>query len=132
MAADPIRDGSDPQVRVAAAYTHELFEEHARMVYGLCRALLRDPDDADDATQATFIAAYKSLLAGNRVREPGAWLATIARNECTARARARMREPLPLLDADLGHSEGPESELERQALVAELQQCDRDPAREAA
>ncbi len=123
MAVDPIRGGSDPQVRVAAAFTHELFEEHARMIYGLCRALLRDPDDADDATQSTFIAAYKSLLGGNQVREPAAWLATIARNECTARAQARMREPLPLLDADLGHSDGPESELERQALVADLQQA---------
>lgn len=123
MAADPIREGSDPQVRVAAAFTHELFEEHARMVYGLCRALLRDPDDADDATQATFVAAYQSLLGGSEVREPAAWLAAIARNECTTRAQARMREPLPLIEADLGHTGGPESELERQALVAELQQA---------
>ena len=123
MAVDPISDGGDPQVRVAAAYTHELFEAHARMVYGLCRALLRDPDDADDATQGTFIAAYRSLLGGNRVRDAGAWLATIARNECTARARARMREPLPLLETDLSHADGPEAELERQALVAELQQA---------
>jgi RNA polymerase sigma factor (sigma-70 family) len=103
--------------------TAELFEEHGRMVYGLCRALLRDPDDADDATQVTFISAYKSLLGGNQVREPAAWLATIARNECTARARARMREPLPLVDADLGHTQGPESELDRRAVVEELQQA---------
>ena len=123
MAVDPISDGGDPQVRVAATYTHELFEAHARMVYGLCRALLRDPDDADDATQATFTAAYRSLLGGNRVRDAGAWLATIARNECAARARARMREPLPLLETDLSHTDGPEAELERQALVAELQQA---------
>jgi len=27
----------------------ELFEQHERMAYELCRALLRDPDDADDA-----------------------------------------------------------------------------------
>ena len=93
------------------------------MVYGLCRTLLRDPDDADDATQSTFISAYRSLLGGSQVREPAAWLATIARNECAARAHARMREPLPLLDADLGHTQGPEAELERKAVVEELQQA---------
>jgi len=123
VAVDPIRGAGDPQTRVAGAQTAELFEEHSRMVYGLCRALLRDPDDADDATQATFISAYKSLLGGSEVREPAAWLSTIARNECTARAHTRMREPLPLMDADLGHTQGPEAELDRKAVIEELQQA---------
>ena len=83
--------------------------------------LLRDPDDGDDATQATFISAYTSLLGGNEVREPAAWLATIARHECAARAQARMREPLPLIDADLGVVPGPEVEFERRAAVGDLQ-----------
>jgi len=91
------------------------------MVYGLCRALLRDPHDAEDATQSTFVSAYKSLLGGTTPREPAAWLATIARNECAGRARARMREPLPLDEADVGHAPGPEAELERRATVEELQ-----------
>jgi RNA polymerase sigma factor (sigma-70 family) len=120
MAVGPIRGGGDPQRRVVGERTGELFERHARMVYGLCRALLRDPTDADDATQATFVSAYKSLLGGNAVREPAAWLATIARNECASRAHARMREPLPLLDGDLGHAPGPEAELDRRAVVEEL------------
>ena len=123
MAVDPIRGAGDPPTRVAGAQTHALYEAHARMVYGLCRALLRDPDDADDATQATFISAYRSLLGGNDVREPAAWLATIARNECTARAQARMREPLPLLEADLRQAPGPEEELERRAVIEDLQQA---------
>jgi len=121
MAVDPLRSADDPQTRVVGTQTAELFEEHGRMVYGLCRTLLRDPDDADDATQSTFISAYTALLGGTKVREAAAWLATIARNECTARAHARMREPLPLLDADLGHTQGPEAELERKAVVGELQ-----------
>ena len=123
MAIDPSRSAGDPQRRVAGTHTAQLFEEHGRMVYGLCCALLRDPDDADDATQSTFISAYKSLLGGRDVLEPAAWLATIARNECSARAHARMREPLPLLDADLGQIQGPEAELERRAAVEDLQQA---------
>ncbi len=123
MAVDPLRGAGDPQQRVAGDRTHELFEAHARMVYGLCRALLRDPHEAEDATQATFISAYGSLLRGGSVREPAAWLATIARNECATRARARMREPLPLLESDLGHSPEPQTELDRHAVVEGLQEA---------
>jgi RNA polymerase sigma factor (sigma-70 family) len=123
VATDPLRLADDPHAQVVGRRLTELFEEHGRMVYGLCRALLRNPDDADDATQATFVSAYRSLLAGSEVREPAAWLATIARNECGARARARMREPLPLFEADLGYADGPETELERRAVVEELQQA---------
>ena len=102
MPPDPIPATGDPHARVAGARTRELFDEHSRMVYGLCRTLLRDPDDADDATQATFLSAYRSLRGGTVPLEPAAWLATIARNECRARApAAHLREPLPLLEADV-------------------------------
>jgi RNA polymerase sigma-70 factor (ECF subfamily) len=45
--------------------------------------------------QQTFLAAQRALANGSVPREPAAWLATIARNECLARVRERMREPLP-------------------------------------
>ncbi len=60
----------------------------------LCRTLLRDPIEAEDALQATFLSAFRSLGNGTVPREPGPWLAAIARNECWSRVRARMREPL--------------------------------------
>jgi len=63
-------------------------------VLAVCRTLLRDPTEAEDAFQATFLAAFNSLLKGTVPLEPGAWLAAIARNECWGRVRARMREPL--------------------------------------
>jgi RNA polymerase sigma-70 factor (ECF subfamily) len=65
-------------------------------VLGLCRLLLRDPVEAEDAAQQVFVSAQRALLAGAVPREPPAWLAAIARNECRARIRARMREPLAL------------------------------------
>lgn len=58
--------------------------------------LLRDRDEAEDATQQVFLSAYKNLLTGTQVRDPAAWLGTIARNACRRRATARMREPLPV------------------------------------
>jgi RNA polymerase sigma factor (sigma-70 family) len=78
----------------AAVRLGELFEECAPLVLGLCRSLLRNGHDAEDAAQQTFLSAYRSLLSGNQPRDPAAWLATIARHECGARARVRMREPL--------------------------------------
>ena len=73
------------------------------MVVGLCRLLLRDTAEAEDASQQAFLSAYRSLLSGVEPREPAAWLATIARNECRSRIRARMREPLaePEVPTDL-------------------------------
>jgi RNA polymerase sigma factor (sigma-70 family) len=90
------------------------------MVYGVCRALLRDPHDAEDATQQTFLSAYRALLGGTRVRDEGAWLATIARNECRARIAAGMRVPLPIPDGDLEAIPTTSDEAERSARVEEL------------
>ena len=70
------------------------------MVAGLCRLLVRDRTEAEDAAQQTFLSADRALLRGSVPREPAPWLAAIARNECRARARARMREPLLLGDAE--------------------------------
>ena len=78
-------------IRVAA-----LFDQHASMVLGLCRLLLRDHHEAEDAAQQTFVSAYRSLLRGTEPREEGAWLAAIARNECRARIRTRLRAPVQL------------------------------------
>jgi RNA polymerase sigma factor (sigma-70 family) len=73
------------------------------MVLGLCRLLLRDPVEADDAAQQVFLSAHQAILRGSPPRDQAAWMAAIARNECRARIRARMREPLelPELPSDL-------------------------------
>ena len=108
--------------RAAGERIAALFEEHGRMVYGISRLLLRDPVEAEDAAQQTFLSAYRALLAGQEPRDPSAWLGTIARNECRSRLRARQTEPLVLaqepagdeLQRDVGRRE------EIQALCAAL------------
>jgi RNA polymerase sigma-70 factor (ECF subfamily) len=103
------------------------------MVYGLCRVLLRDADDAEDAAQQVFLSAHRSLLGGTEPREPVAWLGAIARNECRARIRQRMRTPLALVDeraaaaADVEHVAGQRAEIEALcAALAELPQQQRE------
>jgi RNA polymerase sigma-70 factor (ECF subfamily) len=89
------REGDPAEAR---ALVGELYEAHSRLIAGLCRFLLRDAVEAQDAAQQTFLSAHRSVLGGRTPREPAAWLAAIARNECRARIKARMREPLPILD----------------------------------
>lgn len=66
------------------------------MVLGLCRLLLRDHHEAEDAAQQTFVSAYRSMLRGSEPRDAAPWLAAIARNECRARIRQRMRNPITI------------------------------------
>ncbi|HSC49102.1 MAG TPA: sigma-70 family RNA polymerase sigma factor [Gaiellaceae bacterium] len=99
--------------RAAGERIAVLFEEHGRMVYGLSRLLLRDPVEAEDAAQQTFLSAYRALLAGQEPRDPSAWLGTIARNECRSRLRARQAEPLALVQEPAGE------ELQRDAARRE-------------
>lgn len=71
------------------ARTDALYRQHARAVARICRALLRDRAEAEDATQQVFLSAHRALLSGMVPYEPGAWLATIARRECWARVGAQ-------------------------------------------
>ena len=86
---------ADPGVRAG-----ELFEAHGRMVYALCRLILRDGVEAEDAAQQTFLSAYRSLLNGTGPDQPEAWLATIARNECRQRISRRPPSTVELLESD--------------------------------
>jgi RNA polymerase sigma-70 factor (ECF subfamily) len=84
----------------AGADLSALYEHHGPTVRGLCRLLLRNGHEAEDAAQQTFLSAYRSMLSGNSPRHPAAWLATIARNECVSRIQRRMREPLAVPDTE--------------------------------
>jgi RNA polymerase sigma factor (sigma-70 family) len=108
--------------RGAAELAERLFREQGRMVRGICVSLLRDREDAEDAVQQTYLAAYKSLLRGNTPRDAAAWLAAIARNECRTYIRARMRRPLELVD-DLDGVESVDAEVTRRADAAAIRRA---------
>jgi RNA polymerase sigma factor (sigma-70 family) len=86
--------------------------------------LLRDRAEAEDATQQTFLSAHRALLNGTEPREPAAWLATIARNECWSRISARMREPLAMEQIETASTTNdPLEEAIRRADLAALWQA---------
>lgn len=78
--------------------TELLYQRHGVTVLRYAWHLLGRREDAEDASQATFLAVHRALAAGTAVLEPGAWVLGIARNECLGRLRQRvpMPEPDPL------------------------------------
>ena len=68
-------------------------------LFGYCQSLLRDPNDAADAVQDTFVIAASKL---GGLRDPErlrAWLFAVARNECLHRLKSRSAAAAPLHDA---------------------------------
>jgi RNA polymerase sigma-70 factor (ECF subfamily) len=116
---DPItaaRDG-DLLVRVADGDREafdELYRRFMRPVLALALRRLPDRGRAEDATQETFAAIWRSARTYRRDRGPGApWLYTIARNAIFDQARRRVEttaEPRDTPSDDPGPSEHAESE----------------------
>ena len=80
-----------PDAETTGAALGHLFDDHGRMVLGICRIYLEDPYEAEDAAQETFVSAHRSLLSGRQPDLSGPWLAAIARNECRDRIRGSAR-----------------------------------------
>jgi RNA polymerase sigma factor (sigma-70 family) len=72
--------GNDP-----AAF-EALLRRHGPMVLGVCRRLLRDPHDAEDAFQATFCALAQKARSVRQAGSVGGWLYQVA---CNAALKAR-------------------------------------------
>jgi RNA polymerase sigma-70 factor, ECF subfamily len=62
-----------------------------RRVFLLCRRMLEDPEEADSATQDTFLKAWQALQRpeSKSLDDPGKWLTRIAVNTCLDRLRSR-------------------------------------------
>ena len=74
----------------AAAFSSWMAAEQRR-IFLLCVRLLRDRDEADSATQDTFLKAYRAFArrpAGDVGDEAAKWLTRIAVNTCLDRLRS--------------------------------------------
>src|SRR5437763_9056769 len=79
-----------------------LYRRHVRDVYHYALAVLRNPDDAEDVTQTTFLNALRAYERGERPQSPQNWLIAIAHNVCRQRFRQSMRRPREVsLDEDV-------------------------------
>ena len=83
-----------PEVSVVArdAAFERLYRRYVRDVYRYSLALLRNPADAEDVTQTTFMNAYRAMQRGEQPRKPQHWLIKIAHNAARSRyARSTRR-----------------------------------------
>jgi RNA polymerase sigma factor (sigma-70 family) len=109
---EQIRRGNEAAFEVA-------FERHGSAILAFCRHMLRSHEEAEDAVQHTFAAAYRALRQGDR-REIALkpWLFAIARNRCVSMLRG-VRET-PIEDAGDAATEGLAEEVERRMELRRL------------
>src|SRR5262245_19459667 len=51
-----------------------LVHRYGRLVYGLCRRILQDEHDAEDAFQATFLILVRKAATISKITSVGSWL----------------------------------------------------------
>src|SRR5262245_36485951 len=80
-----------------------MYKRHVGDVYRYALAVLRNPADAEDVTQTTFLNAYRAFVEkGDRPEKPQNWLIAIAHNVCRQRFRQSARRPAEVsFDDDL-------------------------------
>jgi len=92
----------------------ELYASCQPRVYRTCLAILRNADDAAEATQEVFSRALPLVT---QLREPQLWLQTVARNYCLDQLRRQKVRGSGTLDDDHPGKDDPEREaLLRDAL----------------
>ena len=99
-----------------------MYRRHVGDVYRYALAVMRNPADAEDVTQTTFLNAYRSFVEkGNRPEKPQNWLIAIAHNVCRQRFRQSARRPAEVAFEDdiadtIVDDEAPSGEDIRRAL----------------
>src|SRR5436309_3778360 len=101
-----------------------LVERYAAQARRVARAVLGDPDDADDAAQDGFLSALVKLAQYDARRPFGPWLMRIVANAETDRRRRRtVRRAEPLDPALVGGGPRPDVRTEQRALAQRLREA---------
>ena len=109
----------------------ELAMEHMQSLYGADLRMTRNPADAEDLVQETYLKAFRAAASFEPGTNLRAWLFTILHNTARNRARDRARD-MVAVDSDAvdqaadftpatGRPETPETLLLRETLAPELQ-----------
>jgi RNA polymerase sigma factor (sigma-70 family) len=98
----------------------EIYDRYGRAIHSFCRHLLGHADDADDAVQHTFLAAYRGIRSGDHAIDLKPWLFAIARNRCVSLLRARRRDSSTLGDTPEPATEGLSAAVERRESLRDL------------
>jgi RNA polymerase sigma-70 factor, ECF subfamily len=98
-----------------------LVDRYADQARRVARAVLQDPDDADDAAQDAFLAALVKLDQYDSARRFGPWLMRIVANAATDRRRRRkVRSAVSLDEGLVAGGARPDVVAEREVLLGRL------------
>jgi RNA polymerase sigma-70 factor (ECF subfamily) len=103
----------------------ELVEATYRDVYSLCLRILRDPDDAVEATQDAYLKAWRGLKGFRGDAQFSTWLYRVASNAAISKLRSRKRRR----EREVGEEalevlESPGSTEERASVLMDMQRLE--------
>ena len=85
------------RVEMARARDPDAFEalvvRHRARVYGLALRMMREPGEAEEVVQETFLSAWQNLGSFRAESSVGSWLYRICANFCLMRLRHRKADP---------------------------------------
>ncbi len=90
-----------PPVTLEASDAPEIFKDYHDRIHRYVLSLVRDPAEADDLTQETFLRAYRRRDSLRDAQALMAWLYRIATHACLDRLRQRARRAPLESKADL-------------------------------
>ncbi len=91
----------------------EIVHRWERRIFALAYGMLGREEDAQDATQETFLAAFRNLRAFRGEAKVSSWLHRIAVNQCiTRQRRAKVRSEAAIEDEEVRHASSFSSPLE--------------------
>ena len=113
--------GFDAGDRRAVAF-RRLADDHLDAAYRLARAILRDANDAEDATHDAFVQAWRKWSTLRDLDRFEPWFDRILINTCRDRLRRRSRSPMTDISVEVAlASDDPTTHLaERDAMGAAI------------
>lgn len=116
------RDSS--QVVAAARHgdrdaAQSLLEDHYDTIHRLCRRLMGNPGDADDATQEAMLAVVRGLPGFDERSSFSTWVYRVTTNACLDELRRRARRPIAAEPRDIAGA------LDEPAAIADRDEADR-------
>jgi RNA polymerase sigma-70 factor (ECF subfamily) len=84
----------------------ELLRRHAALIYGVCRRVLQNPDDALDASQDALTAIARRIDTFDGRAKFTTWCYRVATNTALDEARRRARRPAPAATIPEPHEPG--------------------------
>src|SRR4051812_1595371 len=109
MSALPDEGKSAAASRLVGSQLTTLYEQYYTDVYAYCRRRLRNREEAEDATQVTFVKAFAAFRRGIVPDTEAAWLFTIAKRVVLTRLGVTNRLRAVETVTELDHFEAPDA-----------------------